>query len=369
MARRAAGTKIRNDGTIEKRFTVEGKRYSVYGKTGKEVIEKELELRRRLVEGSYTKNKSITLDKYFEEWKKGKRTNTKPNTLKTYTNYYKKHISPIIGNRKIVQIERREIIYLQDIIAKELTASTANTVLKVLRLILNDAVQDDIIIKNPAAGIKGLKEERKATETIHRALTEDEQLLFMKEAESDYYYNFIALLLCSGMRTGEAAALTWNDVDMERRVIHIRRTLTYTEDGKPTTGTPKTGSSARDIPLTDNILRTLQKQRGQYINGIPFGNNLVFTTIYGKMVEGTQINRAIKATLKRLSNKGIDIEPFTPHALRDTFATRFIEQGGQPQTLKTILGHSSLAMTMDLYAHVLPNTKAEEMNRINITIA
>ena len=56
------------------------------------------------------------------------------------------------------------------------------------------------------------------------------------------------------------------------------------------------------------------------------------------------------------------------HALRDTFATRFIEQGGRPQTLKTILGHSSLAMTMDLYSHVLPNTRQMEMDRVKIQI-
>lgn len=60
------------------------------------------------------------------------------------------------------------------------------------------------------------------------------------------------------------------------------------------------------------------------------------------------------------------MEHFTAHALRDTFATRYIEQGGNPQTLKTILGYSSLAMTMDLYSHVLPDTKRKEMNQLKI---
>lgn len=60
------------------------------------------------------------------------------------------------------------------------------------------------------------------------------------------------------------------------------------------------------------------------------------------------------------------MEHFTAHALRDTFATRYIEQGGNPQTLKTILGHSSLSMTMDLYSHVLPDTKQKEMNQLKI---
>ena len=62
------------------------------------------------------------------------------------------------------------------------------------------------------------------------------------------------------------------------------------------------------------------------------------------------------------------MEHFSAHALRDTFATRYIEQGGSPQALKTILGHNSLAMTMDLYSHVLPNTKQEEMESVRIVI-
>ena len=86
------------------------------------------------------------------------------------------------------------------------------------------------------------------------------------------------------------------------------------------------------------------------------------------MIDHGAINRNILKILSGLREQGTVIEPFTYHALRDTFATRYIEQGGNPQTLKTILGHSSLSMTMDLYSHVLPNTRQEEMNRIVIEI-
>ena len=65
-----------------------------------------------------------------------------------------------------------------------------------------------------------------------------------------------------------------------------------------------------------------------------------------------------------MSDDGIKIDRFTPHCFRHTFATRAIENGMKPQTLKAILGHANLAMTMDLYSHVLPNTKAEEMEMI-----
>ena len=86
------------------------------------------------------------------------------------------------------------------------------------------------------------------------------------------------------------------------------------------------------------------------------------------LIHNHAINRAITKTLERLEAKGTYIDYFTAHALRDTFATRYIEQGGQPQTLKVILGHSSLAMTMDLYAHVLPNTKQKEMDNLYIAL-
>ena len=92
----------------------------------------------------------------------------------------------------------------------------------------------------------------------------------------------------------------------------------------------------------------------------------IFCSVYGHMIQCGAIYCAIVKAIKKMEANGFEIEHFSVHALRDTFATRYIEAGGSPQTLKTILGHSSLKMTMDLYAHVLPNTKAEEMNRISI---
>lgn len=80
------------------------------------------------------------------------------------------------------------------------------------------------------------------------------------------------------------------------------------------------------------------------------------------------MNKAIIETLKRINKEMVIIEHFSAHALRDTFATRYIEQGGSPQVLKTILGHSSLVMTMDLYSYVMPNTKQKEMDSIKKVI-
>lgn len=83
-----------------------------------------------------------------------------------------------------------------------------------------------------------------------------------------------------------------------------------------------------------------------------------------KAIASSTVSSAIDNVLKRLRQQGIEIERFTHHAFRDTFATRYVEEGGNMQTLQKILGHSSLAMTADLYAHVLPNTKQQEMQQI-----
>lgn len=303
MARLGAGVRKRPDGTLEKRFTVNGKRYSVYGKTSKELVQNEQEIRKKIEEGIYTENKNLTLDQYFTEWLVGKRNGTKGNTLKTYKSYYYKHISPQIGTRKIQKIERREVLMLQKEISKYLSVTTCNTLLTVLKTIFNDAIKDEIINKNPTNGVKPLKETgKKAAETYHRALTEQEQADFMQEMASDYYYEFVSLLLCTGIRIGEAAALAWSDIDYKQNVIHINKTVTFHEDGTITIGSPKSEAGKREIPLNDSIKSILSSQKKKQSKIVQMGNQ-VFTSLSGEIVSNTTVNRAIRNALKRLGKK------------------------------------------------------------------
>lgn len=370
MAKLASNVRVRSDGKLEKRFTVNGKRYSVYGSTSKELTEKEMAKRKQIEEKSYLSNRNLTLAKYFGEWIENKeKSNVKERTLITYKGVFANHISPVLGKRKIQQIERRELSLFQNKLSDCLAPSTCNYVLQVLKMILDDAVHDEIIEKNPAESIKPIKSSHaKASETIHRALSNEEQSLFMNALKGNYHYEFFAFLLCTGLRIGEASALKWQDIDYKNNVIHVTKTVTLDENGKRVIGdSPKTKAGRRDVPLTDTVKRILMSQRNKEGN-ILFFSDMIFTNTSGGLISNATINRVIKATLKKLEQQNVFIEYFSVHALRDTFATRFIEQGGQPQTLKTILGHSSLAMTMDLYAHVLPNTKQKEMDNLVIAI-
>lgn len=138
--------------------------------------------------------------------------------------------------------------------------------------------------------------------------------------------------------------------------------------------TPKTHSSKRDIPMLDNVYALLKKQKkmqgeARLLAGSEWEpaaglENLVFTTCTGAPIDKGYLKSSIDSIVKNINNAGILFEHISMHTFRHSFATRCIEMGMSPQTLKTILGHSKLSMTMDLYAHVLPDTKAEEMQKI-----
>ena len=128
--------------------------------------------------------------------------------------------------------------------------------------------------------------------------------------------------------------------------------------------TPKTRTSTRDIPLTAAILEHIETQRKFWGFKVIKMDQYLFCNENGDPISRERIQAEIDRITKRIHEAGYEFPRITSHVFRHTFATRAIEAGMQPQVLKTILGHSSLAMTMDLYSHVLPDTKAEEMEKI-----
>ena len=368
MAKLRPGMREKN-GSIEYRFMVNGKRHSVCAKTVRECLEKETALRAKLAENGYRNNSTITIGQYFPEWIERKALIVKTGTIAAYTSAYNNNIKgSAIDNKRIIDLERREIINYMSAVAEKKTVNTANNTLRVIQCILNDAVRDGIISKSPAYLIKKLPtDKRHASETIHRALTREEQRLFVEELKDDWYEGAMMLQLLTGMRGGEVCALRWDDIDAEHNVIHVRRTTAYDKNYDRVENTPKTRASVRDIPMNSDIRACLARQRQiQAFSKVSDIEGHVFLNKRGTPAYTSLLSFGMKRVLERLEKKGVHIEHISDHAMRDTFATRYIEAGGSMQTLKTILGHSSLMITMDLYAHVLPDTKQSEMDRIKI---
>lgn len=372
MARLPAGTRKRSNGTLEKRFTVSGKRYSVYANTVKELVNAEMKKREEIEQGTYTSAEKITLDQFFERYEKAKSLTVRESTLYTDSQLYKAisrfkidKTGKTLGSMKLKEIEPQNIRDFQNHRLEESTAAGANRCITLIKMLMNEAIKERLITWNPCSPIKRLKtDDRAAVESYHRALTKEETRKFLQclEENNSYYTNIIKFMLYSGCRIGEALALQKNDIDRINNVIHINRTITKNEKGLTVMGSdPKTKSGKRNIPLTKDLLKTLNDQMevNKALHKRNFYNIVFQSAITGSIIEPERVNKEIKRTCKAAG-----IEHFTSHALRDTFATRAIESGMHPKTLQTILGHSRINITMELYCHVMEDTKQQEMQKL-----
>lgn len=350
------GFKLRDNGSYEYRFTIDGKRYSVYGKTIAACEKLALEKKHPEVRAENVP----TLSQYFAEWDASRMGTVKESTR--YCNDTRwKRIKPHLGSMPIDEIERRDVLALQRALAKKLTTAGVNETVGLLSQIIKSAIIDKLRYDNPCDGVKPLKRiEPTSAETNHRALTKAETSLFMEYAKDSWYYELYQFLLTTGCRIGEAAALNWSDIDFKKKTIQINKGVSRTAIGNEIS-TPKTSTSKRKLFVNDNVIDILQKQR-EKSNG-----ERVFVTKKNGFIRPSNTSPCINAVIRKIeAETGKPFEHFSIHAFRDTFATRAIESGMKPKTLQKYLGHSSFKITMDLYTHVMDDTMAEEIKLVDV---
>lgn len=352
----------------EYRFTYKGERYSTYGRTINECKEKADAKKILLKECMNLDNQKITLEKYYNVvWIEEQKKSVKPSTIYAYSKAWNNLKS--LYHLKIVDINKADLINYQKNTQKSI--DSINKALRLLKQILNSAVLDRIINFNPCNSVKPLKvEKEKATKTIHRALTESEIKLFLEYSKDSYYYNLFCFLLNSGLRIGEALALQWTDINYEQKEIAINKTVTrISNKAFEVSKTPKTASSNRFIPLTKTLEDILKRQRKQNNLLVKLTmENRIFPNRKSKTANYNTINVVIKNIINNINAEKHKLDYFSVHAFRDTFATHCIKQGMQAQTLKDILGHSTLKLTTDLYVQVMSDTKKAELEKIKIAI-
>lgn len=185
------------------------------------------------------------------------------------------------------------------------------------------------------------------------------------------------------MRVGELAALRWEDIDFKEKVIHVNRTLVYQkylEDERKTFHfeRSKTKTSIGEIPINHQCEVALKKQylqKNVIKNKVPTEKkideqfqDLLFTTKFNTPLNSQIVCDAIKKNVNEVNlirDVTEEMEVFSCHCFRHTFATRCFESGIQPKTVQSYLGHASLQMTMDLYTSVLKEYKMSEMNKLD----
>ena len=256
--------------------------------------------------------------------------------------------------------------------SKKLSKKTLSRLKVILNGVFSQAYKNEMIKKNPVPLTQFPKY---PSEKERRVMSKEEQNIFLKYVRQLYYGNIFEVALSTGMRNGELRGLEWTDVDFEEKMIHVNGTLVYSETKGYYKTSPKTRSSKRDIPMLDNVYTILKERQERQLElkelledkwkPYPGLENLVFCKENGNLIEPAVMQYYIEHIQEMIKRDGIKFAKISVHTLRHNFATRCIENGMQPQALKSILGHSSLAMTMDLYSHVLPDTKSEEMKKIS----
>lgn len=223
------------------------------------------------------------------------------------------------------------------------------------------ALNKGYILQNPMIEVIEPKSEKPPK--IVRALEIEEQQMLTNylmniPLENEPYKVAYLMQMYLGLRIGEALALKTSDINLEKNLIHISRTLTFDKKHKLIMGEfPKTFAGIRDVPIPKFI-------REEIINQIRLAENhkenLLFVNSQGNYADPKNANKFLKSTLKK-----VDIHDITTHSLRHTYGTRCIEAGMRAVALQRLMGHSDISVTMNTYVSVFNKYKEAELEKLN----
>lgn len=347
------------------------KRRTVYGKTKTEVKEKVDALKNEVRTQTYIAPDRITvyqlLEALIEEDKELNIVNDAAYTRKkaTLERIKKSSLSGVsIQSVKPQQIQdyfKNITNYSNSIIGKDFG---------LIKRCFSEAIKRNIIIKNPMDSVrkpKSIKQDKKV-----RALTVDEQRKLVSVLFKDDSINYrlqLLLMIFTGMRMGEINALDVNDVNLNFKVINIRRTITKDTNEKSIIGaTTKTYAGIRKLPIPEILTEQLKSYSDK---SIPNKDSLFFYDFRkNSPVSTSQVNLQFHRIIKKydILNESVD-GIVTLHSLRHTYATRCIEAGMPAKVLQTLLGHSDIKTTLNIYCDAFAEYQDESIEKVNKYLA
>lgn len=350
-------------------------RKQFYGKTQKEVKEKLEEFKKQMSLGALPSDDKLTLEHWYYTWLFDYRVkDLKPKSFEKYEGIYRNYIKDsTIGKIKLKDLRathlQKHYNELLDIYNKPVsTVKSLNTRLKPC---LAEAEKQGYIQKNYCKMVTLPKDN--TTKEI-KVLSSEQQKLFIEAIKGHNLEMLFLVALSTGLRLGEILGLKWSDIDFNTGTLTVNRTLQRVtqidrndnRESKVIEQLPKTKNSIRTIPIPKNILIKLKDHRlEQSKNRLKLGdlysnNNYVFCDKLGYPIDDKRPARNLKSILTKLN-----IEPIKFHGLRHTYATRLFEANVPPKTVQVLMGHYDISITLDIYTHVMEDTKLEAVEKLN----
>ncbi|HFI0000086.1 TPA: tyrosine-type recombinase/integrase [Streptococcus suis] len=377
----------RPNGTYEYRWRDKRRRnHTIYAKSLTELREKKNLILKDTLSGIKI-SKNITVRDLYKKWKVLKQ-GLKDNTFKNYQYLYEYFVDDNLGNVLIKNLKKSDIRSFYNYLSEErnVKVNTIDSIHTVLHQVLDLAVDDDYILKNPSDNaLKELKQSRTNGKKSRKALTLAEQNLFedFLSTNNKYkgWYPIFITMLWTGLRVGEVTGLRWDDIDFNNNTISVNHTLVYyqtrTERGCDfTVNTPKTRAGERTVPLLPKVKEALKMEKQRQteleiscrvvINGF---TNFIFLNRFGDLYHQGTLNKALKRIIRDCNfsvldgkiNSEVTLPNFSNHSLRHTFTTRMVEAGTNLKAMQDILGHSDISTTMNIYAEASKDLKEIEM--------
>lgn len=362
----------RPDGLWEARYTVDGKRRSVYGVTQAEALRKRREALASADKGQYIEPSKMTVASWLTQWEETYgRPGWRDTTAGTHHQSIINHLIPALGDIPLQKLGAQDI--QRFIIHQQGTGVKPASIIKQLSP-LKGAMHQAVLLKlradNPFDGVK----QPKLVQDEIEHLTEAEQCAYAASLPDTTTGRLLRFILGTGLRVGEAIGLCWSDVEDEQ--FTVRRTIAtvsnlHAEEGEPRTRQSvqptKTGAGLRIIPLGNDMRALLDRQhKEQAGERLKAGaqwqcGDYVFASAVGTPLQVRNIRRVHE---KALAAAGV--HRVTLHGLRHSFATRWLVHDSDIRGLSEILGHADVATTLRRYVHSDPTHKADMMQRMGM---
>ena len=248
---------------------------------------------------------------------------------------------------------------------------------RVLRTIFNEAVRYEWILKNPVSQTKigsgtGNSSLNAIQEKAVFSFGEAHNFLKALDSVDDDFMNkriIIKFMLLTGVRIGEMCGLRWEDIDLERKIVHVRRNRLYSVEFGVYEKTPKTRTSIRDIPLTDSLVEDLKKYAEWFrLADDEFDTKqseyYLAVNMYREPIGNASVGKWLSDFEKRNGFKHVSC-----HGLRHTYCSLLLSQNVPIQTVSKYMGHSDSTITLKIYSHFIPDTQEKVVNALNNLIS